>query len=299
MNIKKIIYEIARNKLKKELTNNLGEVEETSDKLICHVKKSILKSKKFNETLFCYGISDNDIKLANAYNLNKPIWYVFDGIERHNKNLRINGWYNSTILINNSNLENFSLDIRTDGKLEINNSTLKGNLLFTLQAKDLELNSCLIKYMYNKDAIYGIYGENSIKVKDSMIGNSRINLDFETPNLTLSGGNTIVGKNINIREVKNLICDYDTTITAQESVDIEADAINQIDITAPSITVNGQEYVLHFNRKQFNEEIDQKRCELLDLLAIIRDKYFKIYNNYLNDKKEELYSEPLERSLKK
>ena len=43
MNIKKIIYEIARNKLKKELTNNLGEVEETSDKLICHVKKSILK----------------------------------------------------------------------------------------------------------------------------------------------------------------------------------------------------------------------------------------------------------------
>ena len=299
MNIKKKIYEIARNKLKKELTNHLGEVEETSDKLICHVKKSILKSKKFNETLFCYGISYNDIKLAKAYNLNKQIYYVFNGLSRRNQQLHIDGCYNSKIIIEESNLENSLLDISTDGKLVINNSTLMGNLYFSLYAKDLELNECIIKFaLYCKDITYDICGENSIKVKDSMVGNSRVNLDFRTPNLTLDNNN-IVGKNIDIREVKNLICDDGNTITAEESVNIEADTINQIDVYAPNITIDGSEYKTQFKRKQFNEEIDQKRCELLDLLAIIRDKYFKKYNNILANKKDELYSEPLGRSLKK
>lgn len=298
MNIKDKIYEIKRNKVKEELTNHLGEVVENSDKLICYVKRSILKSKEFNETLLCYGINQSNIKLADAYNLNKPIWYIFDGIERHNQMLHIDGCYNSTILISNSNLANVFLDISTDGKLKINNSTLMGNLYFSLDAKDLEINRCIIKYMYNKDAIYNIYGENSINIKDSEVGNSKVNLDFGTPNLILSG-NTIVGKTIDISEVRNLICDDNTMITAKENIWIEAESINQIDAMAPSITVNGKEYESRFVRNKYKEEIDQKRCELLDVLAKIRDKYTDKYSTMLKKHQDSLYSKPLARGLKK
>ena len=284
------------NEIIKFIRQGLNLTQEELAKKINVSKSSIEKYE--------YGIVNYNfetlIKIAKAYNLDKQICYIFKGIERHNKQLHIDGCYNSKIIIEDSDLENVLLNISTDGKLVINNSTLMGNLYFSLYAKDLEINRCFIKFMlYNKDITYGIYGENSIKIKYSMVGNSRVNLDFGSPNLTLSGGNTFVGKNINIREVKNLICDDDTTITAKERVDIEADAISQIDVDAPNITINGNEYELYFNRKQFNEEIDQKRCELLDELAIIRDKYFKKYNNILNDKKDELYSEPLGRSLKK
>ncbi len=299
MNIYDKIYELERNSVKKELTHNLGKVEELPDKLICYVKKSILKSKGFNETLLCYGINFNNVKLANDYNLNKPIYYVFEGLERYNQMLNIDGCYEATIIINNSKLENIFLDIRTDGKLIINDTTLMGNLFFRLKTKVLELNRCYIKYMYNKDTIYYLYGENSIKMKDSMVGNSRVNLNFETPNLTLNGGNSFIGKNIDIRGVKNLICDDDTTIKAKERVNIDADALNQIDVYAPSIVVNECEYKSQFVRKEYREEIDQKRGELLDMLAIIRDKYINRYDAILNDKKEELYNLPIERSLKK
>ena len=150
----------------------------------------------------------------------------------------------------------------------------------------------------NQDITYSIYSENSIKIKDSVVGNSKINLEFETPNLTLID-NAIEGKKVYINKVKNLICDDENVITALESANIEADAINQIDVDAPNINVNGKEYKSRFIRKEYREEIDQKRCELLDLLAKIRDKYIDKYSIITKKYQDNLYSKPLTKELRK
>ncbi len=82
----------------------LGTVVETSDKLICYVNKN--KFKKFQNKFYCYGINKSNLELANMYNLNKPICYLFDNINMDNKMLVIHGYNNVEVMITNSDLKN-------------------------------------------------------------------------------------------------------------------------------------------------------------------------------------------------
>lgn len=83
----------------KKLTCNLGEVLETEDKLICFVKK-LLKKDGYNYIYNCYGIGDRNINLANKYNLNKQIVYVFEDIDFKRDNVFICGYDDPLIITN-------------------------------------------------------------------------------------------------------------------------------------------------------------------------------------------------------
>ena len=82
MNIfKKVLYIVTRSYLKKYFTGHLGKVVEDDDKITCYVKKSKIKKGGYHYTISCFGIGDVQKKVAKVFNLNKPIFYVIDGID--------------------------------------------------------------------------------------------------------------------------------------------------------------------------------------------------------------------------
>lgn len=78
---KKVLYNITRPYAKKYLTNNLGKVVEDDEKITCYVKKRKIKNENYTYTISCLGVGEEQKEVARAYNLNKPICYVLDGIE--------------------------------------------------------------------------------------------------------------------------------------------------------------------------------------------------------------------------
>ncbi len=169
-----------------------------------------------------------------------------------------------------------------------------GDELFSLEAQDLEIKESIIDNRYSKDAFYGLGAKNNMIINDSVLGNKRINLVIATPNLEMNY-DTIEANNLNIVDVKNLISDEDTTIKAQEKININALALKQINVEAPKIVINGKEYNQRFVRKNPTNEIEQKRIELLDLLSKIKDKYITKYDEILKKKKDTLYNMSLVR----
>lgn len=81
---KKALYNITRPSAMKYLTGNLGKVVEDDEKITCYVKRSKVKKKDYHYTIACFGIGENQEKVAKAYNLNKPICYVIDGLKFKN-----------------------------------------------------------------------------------------------------------------------------------------------------------------------------------------------------------------------
>ena len=83
--------------LKRKFTGNLGKVEELDDRLICYVDGT----KYTNFKYLCSGIMPNNKELAKKIGLDKPIYYVFDGIKFDCKELLIKGINNCNVIIKN------------------------------------------------------------------------------------------------------------------------------------------------------------------------------------------------------
>lgn len=83
--IERLKYERARTKFLTQITQNIGTIEEREDSIICYVKQDLLEknSKRVFYELHCYGMNtvyDKSRELVNYYKLNKPVYYIFDGI---------------------------------------------------------------------------------------------------------------------------------------------------------------------------------------------------------------------------
>ena len=81
----------------KKITGNLGDIIETDDKIICYIKKLDTKDD-YTYIYNCYGIGERNIKLANKYNLNKQIVYVFEDLDFKRDNVFICG-YDDPIIV--------------------------------------------------------------------------------------------------------------------------------------------------------------------------------------------------------
>ena len=75
--IQKCIYPFARVYLLQVLTNHLGSVIETKDKIICYVKPSMVKEQFFD----CTGIHTEEENITHFFHMNKPIYYVFQNMK--------------------------------------------------------------------------------------------------------------------------------------------------------------------------------------------------------------------------
>ena len=74
--MKKKIYNIIRNYLKKQFTGNLGKVVEKDDALYCYVDKKKCRRRRFFLDIMCLGIKRCDKELAKRYNFDKKVYYI-------------------------------------------------------------------------------------------------------------------------------------------------------------------------------------------------------------------------------
>ncbi len=82
--VQKYKYNMERQKFISHWISNIGTIKEEEDKIICHVNKKFLKGFTVN----CSGMPWNlqSKQSVEYYKLEKPVYYIFDGIEFMNVN---------------------------------------------------------------------------------------------------------------------------------------------------------------------------------------------------------------------
>jgi len=100
--IEKITYNLMRKYYAKNLTGHMGKVEIKDDKIVCYVKKSAI-CKERNEFVYNIGLRGTTFyseELKDKYNLNKPIYYIFDDIT-FNREFHLHSGTNAYVVIRN------------------------------------------------------------------------------------------------------------------------------------------------------------------------------------------------------
>lgn len=313
MNIlKKNLYNIIRNYLKKYFTGNLGKVIEEDDRLVCYVKKSKCKLNKYDCTISCFGIMEKDKKLANAYKLNKPICYIIDGIESERKKVYVFGYSNNDdseceVIVKNCRF-NWDANIHVNGKCTLENTYIRSFGSLSIGAKDL-----IIKNM-NLDHKMKLAGNKyhiSIGAKESLIITwSNIGEIYDTVEVDLISDNqlhiynsSIMGNEIKIKSpIIQTGTSEVTSIVALKHTNIETDEFDKLNIDSPTTIFNGKdisEYGKTMELEKDDDPLKNKRLELLEVLKNIRNNCTKTTDEMAENYKNNLNKQPVSKVLKK
>ncbi len=216
----KIFYTIIREYIKLHLTGNLGKVVEEEDKLICYVEQEKCKGV----TIACYGIDKSDKKLAETFQLNKPIHYVIDGLQFDNEQLvYIFGCDDCSVEIKNCKF-NFGLTVYLNGKCTLENTFIHSFSDLSICADEMIIKNMSIK---NQLAIAGkkitvfILGSKKLAISNSNIGAEKeyINVELSSANEINLVNSKIAGDEISCR-AKNITSDTESTLIASEKINL-------------------------------------------------------------------------------
>ncbi len=182
--IAELEYKKGRAKYLKQVIPKIGIIEEYEDHITCYVKQKLLEknSKKVFYELHCDGMNTADDKsreLVDYFKLNKPIYYIFDGIH-FNTVVNIASSFSNIIFRNctfNNGIRIFFADTITleDNKYNCwTNFKDYGNAFLWGKVKNLEIKNENFINQYE----FKQYGENNfginIKVDNLKIDNSTI-----------------------------------------------------------------------------------------------------------------------------
>lgn len=305
MNIlKKILYNITRPYVKKYLTGNLGKIVEDDEKITCYVKRSKLKKKNYHYTIACFGIGEQQKKVAKVYKLDKHICYVIDGLEFKKHKVYIFGYNDCEVIIKNCNF-GFDQYIRVDGKCTLDNTNV-----IAFSNLSISSNELIIKNM-NSEQIRVISSESNIMFgATDRIDVIDSNIDNKIKNIKVS---FLVAKELNIVNSnicgKEVVCvsskinaDEKSSLTSTDKVVLKTDDFNSININAPTIILNGEEITNEKKSIVINKITDQlalKRWELVNLLRNVKNECENVNSEKILEYKEELNIQPIIKVLKK
>lgn len=305
MNIfKEKLYNIMRKYKMNYLTNNLGEVIEDDEKITCYVKKNkLLKSGEHSYDIDCLGIGNGDYrkKIAKAYNLDKPICYVFDGIELDGK-LSIYSW-SCEVIIKNCSFD-LGLFVFAGGKFTLDNTYININIFnyLSIYANELVIKNMrseqLNEIYFNSHFIFTSYSK--LDLIDSNIGNNKQKFRFYAKDSLNIVNSTITGQEIECESSK-INADEKSSLTASNKVSLKTDDVNSINITAPVITLNGEELVIEKGKCVFRKSTDSlelKRLELISLLRKLNEKCKSINTKKVSEYEEMQNAKPIGKILK-
>lgn len=301
---KKALYNITRPSAMKYLTGNLGKVVEDDEKITCYVKRSKVKKKDYHYTIACFGIGENQEKVAKAFNLNKSICYIIDGIDLKKHKVYIFGYNNCEVIIKNCN---FGLDlcVHVNGKCTLENTNITTFSCLSIGANDLvikNMDSDKIRIISSESNIT-LGAGNRIDVIDSNIGSQKknINVSFIATNELNVVNSNIVGKEVECKS-STINADEKTSLTATDKVNLQTDNINSININAPTIVLNGEKTSNEKKSvvlKKITEPLSLKRLELVNLLKKVKTQCENINEEKVLEYEEQLSVQPVSKVLKK
>lgn len=301
---KKVIYNIRRSYIKKSLTGFLGKVVEDNEKVICYVEKHNIEFEKYNSTIACFGIREEQKEIAKVYKLNKPICYVIDGLQFKNHRVNIFGYNDCEVIIKNCNFE-FDLYIHVDGKCTLDNTDIRTLSSLMISANELVIQNMSgdqIKIIGPKSDI-GFGANDKIDVIDSNIGNKKkkINVSFLATNELNIVNSNIYGKDV-VLESSVINVDEKSSLTATGKVTLKTDDFSPMNLNAPIIVLNEEEIANEKKSVVFTKITDPlilKRVELVKLLRKVKNECESINLENVSKYQEELSNHAISKVLKR
>ena len=253
------------------ITNNIGKIVETKDKIYCIVNKNKIKSTSFITDIYCEGYNPRNKEIREKYNINKPICYVFRNIN-FNKEVRIFGYDSVDIYIENCKFK-YNNYISTKGDCALVNSVMEPTLSNTILSNNLVVGNSNIN-AFNKiilGAIDNLVINNSkITGYDMLSYNPCVCISSNKKTISIDNSN-ISSKNINI-SAPNILFSKSSLVKGKNSISITSDNIDRILCDTKSLIFNGKTIAsgkITLNKEEL--ELLQKRQELLSNLTNIND----------------------------
>lgn len=303
--IKKRFYTMTRDRVKKELTGNLGPVVEDDEKLTCYVEIERCKHTDNNFSISCYGIGKSNKELAEIHNLNKPIVYVLDGLNFEKNKVQIMGYDNCTVVIKNCRF-NLDLYVCLYGKFILEDSFIRPFNKLLLNANEMVINNMNIG---NELSVIGnnlsiiITAEKRLDIINSGIGKEKekIAIWLKSKNELNLVNSQVVSDEINC-ESKTLSFDNDSSLKASNKVNITTGNFKKITITSPLVVCNGSTYIGTDEPLILEKVLDSlrlKQLALVNVLKNLKDKCEKSNLEEIDQYKTELDNLSVSRILKK
>ena len=285
---------IIRNMLLTIITNNLGKVEETEDKIICHVKKYKCKQNSYQFTIACHGQRKEYQELVEKYNLNKPIVYIIDNFEIKNKKVFIFGYNNPEIIIKNCAFL-FELSGHINGNCTLEHTFVRTFSTFMFGANKLTLKNMSITnpFSTSNSLHIALGGEEKLEIINSTIGKEKqsTHINLTAKDEIIINSSNIGGSNVEIK-AHSIKGDEKSKIKSSESLKIDADEYDDLNIIANNANINGIKFNTNNQEIKLKKIKDKEELQKTKLIDILR----KIKENCEQRKKEilEEYSNKLE-----
>lgn len=312
--IKKKIFIILRNKLLKDITNNLGEIKEKNEKIICYVNNRKLKKYRKGNYLPYYSILLKSKKMypdeiLNSYKVNKPIHYVVNGMNFKTAVEVIAPEDTTVVFVNSKFNREFNVISGGDIILESNEycdeeNFYKNDIFFcAIRAKSLKFlnDNFTNKSKYNIETSFGI----KIDTDNLEIINSTFNtkkkdgvVSIITKNAYIEDSDIKCHKEIYIKsdELKVL----DTKIKSDREVVIDNKNNNYvIGVTSPKTIYNGSDLTKYYSLNPENLELQSSRVSLIKKLRQLRDNCININTTELKEVENTLNNRSIVKTLKK
>ena len=103
--IEKGMYNIEKEKAKKLLFGDTSTIVENENNITCYIKRNRIKKIGQDYIIRCNGIGNEERSFAKEFNLDKPVYYVLEGLEFIDGAVQIYGYNNPHVLIDNCNFD--------------------------------------------------------------------------------------------------------------------------------------------------------------------------------------------------
>lgn len=302
---KKKLYNICRNYLKRYFTGNLGKVIEEEDRLVCYVKKRKCKKDKYSYTIPCFGITEQNQKLAKKFKLNKPICYIIDGIKIEKKRVYIFGYNDCEIIVKNCKF-NWGANISVSGKCTLESTFIREFHLLSIMANEMIVKNMNLNHemkLAGSSLKIKIGANRKLSLFDSNIGErfDTVKVDVISSNELNMTNSKIIGNEIKIKS-PTIEVDEISSFIALKNVNIEIDDFKKLNIDSPSTIFNGKdisEYGKILKLKKYDNPLKNKRLEFLEVLKKIRNDCNEINAEMAKKYKDSLNNQSVSRVLKK
>lgn len=305
--MKQKIFNLIRKYVLIYLTGNLGIIKETDDKIICYVKKNVGKLDISGKTIACFGIASENQELANVYHINKPVCYVFEGIEFNKQHMYIFGYNNCEVIVKDCKFK-YGLTIHVNGTCILdNNCIIPLHNGINISADNLIIKNINIDNKF-KPAILGKQNIMIGATKDLDIIETNIGAINENLNISIFSSDkmNVINSKIAGNVVKCGAIDFqineNSEIIASSMIDIKAKQFDKINIKSPKIFYNEQEIISEKEKitlRKIKSPLELKIKELIDTLKIIKEECERTNSEDIKTYKSSLNNKSISRVLKK
>lgn len=278
----------------RSITGNMGRVVENEDEIICYVKRK----KVGKDCIFLNGCRSFDNEnITRKYGIDKPIHYIFDGLECSSDIYSYDG-----IKLDFRNCYfKYCSYISLVGDCEFENCTFTSSLFYDIYADNLTIKSSSISDLagYNR---FHVVARNKLSLIDvDGIGDYY----FKIKNVYFSSDKEILFKNTNI-DCLNISIDTEKIVSvnsnlrARKNANIESNEITGLVVDSPNIIcndINVSSGKMCLNKG--NTLLDRKREDLINVLKEIRDKCKDINELKVKEVSEKIQGRPISKVLKR